>query len=75
MYDPKHVIQSKEVELEPDLQYEEYPEAILDHKVQQLRMKAIPLVKVLWKHHGIEEATWELEDKMRSKHPELFEQS
>ena len=75
VHDPKHMIQSKDMELEPDLRYEERPEAILDHKVQQLRMKAIPLVKVLWKHHGIEEATWELEDKMRSKHPELFEQS
>ena len=75
MYDPKHVIQSKEVDLESDLKYEECPEAILDFKLQELRTKTIPLVKVLWRHHGIEEATWELEDNMRNKYPELFEQS
>ena len=73
MYNPKHVIQPKEVALEPDLQYEERPEAILDYKLQELRTKTIPLVKVLWRYHGIEEATWETEDKMRSKYPELFD--
>ncbi|KAL1559456.1 hypothetical protein AAHA92_09797 [Salvia divinorum] len=55
--------------LNPDLSYEEKPEAILDRKVQELRNKAIASVKVLWKHHGYEEATWELEDKMKEKFP------
>ena len=40
--------------------------------MRQLRNKTIPLVKVLWQHHGIEEATWEPEAAMREQHPELF---
>ena len=31
---------------------------IVDHRVKQLRNKIIPLVKVLWTHHEITEATW-----------------
>ena len=38
-----------------------------------LRNKVIPLVKVLWRYHNIEEATWEHEDDMRKNYPELFE--
>ena len=31
------------------------------------------LVKVLWHHHGVEEATWEHEDTMHANYPFLFE--
>ena len=72
VFDPKHVIHHEEVEIQPNLRYEERPEAILDWKVQELRNKSIPSVKVLWRHHGVEEATWELEEKMKAKYPELF---
>ena len=30
-------------------------------------------MKVLWQHHGKEEATWELEATMRAQYPQLFE--
>ena len=46
---------------------------ILDTREQVLRGKTIPLVKVLWQHHGIEEATWEHEAEIRSKYPALFD--
>ncbi|XP_057808625.1 uncharacterized protein LOC131023098 [Salvia miltiorrhiza] len=74
VFDPKHVVYQEEMVLEPDLSYEESPEIILDRKIQQLRSKSIALVKVQWRHHGYEEATWELEDKMREKYPELFQE-
>lgn len=74
MYDPKHVIELKEVEWEPDLEYEERPEAIFYLKVQELRTKTIPLAKVLWRYNGVEEASWEINGKMRSILLELFEQ-
>ncbi|XP_047961474.1 uncharacterized protein LOC125206235 [Salvia hispanica] len=45
---------------------------ILDRKVQFLRNKSIASVKVLWRNHEFEEATWELEDKMMELYPELF---
>ena len=75
MYDAKHVIKHKEVDLTPDLQYEERPEAILDRKIQKLRNKEVVTVKVLWRHHGGKEATWELESRMQEKYPEMFTSS
>ena len=34
--------------------------------------KVIPLVKVQWSPHGVEEATWETEVSIRESYPELF---
>ena len=31
------------------------------------------LVKVLWQHRGVEEATWERDDTMFATSPSLFE--
>ena len=70
--DPSHVLQMEEVELQDNLAYEERPVQILDRKVKELRNKQIPLVKVLWRNHKIEEATWEMEQDMRSRYLELF---
>ncbi|KAL5578274.1 hypothetical protein UlMin_019973 [Ulmus minor] len=55
-----------------NLTYEEQPVQILDRKDKALRNKVIPLVKVLWRNHKVEEATWEREDEMRIKYPHLF---
>jgi hypothetical protein len=70
--DPSHVIVPQEIEVQPDLSYEEEPERILDREVRQLRNKQIPMVKVLWKHHGPREATWETEESMRKLYPHMF---
>ena len=72
MSDPSHVLQDQEVEVSPDIRYEESAVAILDRKEKVLRNKTIPLVKVLWKSHSTEEATWELESEMQKKYPSLF---
>ena len=45
---------------------------IMDTRDQVLRRKTMRLVKVLWQHHGVEEATWEREDMMRATYPFLF---
>ena len=71
--DPTHVIQPQEVQLEENLTYEEVPIAILDRQTKKLRTKEIPLVKVIWRNHSHEEATWEVEDEMQAKYPHLFE--
>ena len=52
----------------------EQPVEVLAREVKTLRNKEIPLVKVLWRNHRVEEATWEREDDMRSRYPELFEE-
>ena len=45
---------------------------ILDSRDQVLRHKTVRLVKVLWQHRGVEEATWEREDTMRTSYHFLF---
>ncbi|XP_047961812.1 uncharacterized protein LOC125206614 [Salvia hispanica] len=72
VFDPKHVICYEEVAINPDLSYEEQPQMILDRKVQTSRNKSTAFVKIQWRNHGPEEATWELEDKMMELYPELF---
>ncbi|KAK5819304.1 hypothetical protein PVK06_024283 [Gossypium arboreum] len=70
--DPSHVINPSEVEIQPDMSYEEEPIRILAREVKELRNKRVPLVKVLWLKHGIEEATWEPENSMKERYPNLF---
>ena len=55
-----------------DLSYEEQPIQILDREEKQLINRKIPLVKVLWKNHSVEEVTWEREDEMRKMYPTVF---
>ncbi|KAA3466259.1 DNA/RNA polymerases superfamily protein [Gossypium australe] len=57
--DPSHVISLTEVGIQPDMTYNEEPIKILAREIKELRNKK---VKVLWQRHGIEEATWKLED-------------
>ena len=40
--------------------------------MKDLRNKQIPLVKILWKQHEVEKATWELETDIQEKYPELL---
>ena len=48
---------------------------IMDSRDQVLQSKTVRLVKMLWQHHGIEEATWECEDTMRTNYyPFLFKE-
>ena len=70
--DSSHVISSKTIELRPDLTYEEEPVEILAREVKELQNKRIPLVKVLWRNHKTEEATWESEEAMQQQYPQLF---
>ena len=70
--DPSHVLREQPVQLKENLTYEETPGQIVDRKEQVLRSKVIPLVKVLWKNHEREAATWEPEAQMRRQYPQLF---
>ena len=55
---PSHVLTEQPVEIQENLTYEEEPMQILDRREQVLHNKTIPLVKVLWRSHTVEEATW-----------------
>ncbi|KAL0552145.1 hypothetical protein IC582_011242 [Cucumis melo] len=72
--DPSHVVDYEPLEIDENLSYTEKPVEVLAREVKMLRNREIPLVKVLWRNHRIEEATWEREDDMRSRYPELFEE-
>ena len=39
---------------------------------QVLRRNTVRLVRVLWRHCGVEESTWEREDTMQATYPFLF---
>ena len=71
--DRSHILPVQDIQVQTNFSYEEEPKAILAREVKQLRNKQVPLVKVLWQHHGKEEATWELEATMRSQYPQLFD--
>ena len=70
--DKSHVLEQEPIEIHEDLSLQEKPVQILDFKVETLRNKEIPLVKVLWRNQSVEEATWERESDMRTSYPELF---
>ena len=70
--DPSHVLREQPVQLKKNLTYEETPVQIVDRKEQVLRTKVIPLIKVLWRNHEREAATWEPEAQMRRQYPQLF---
>ena len=71
--DESHILPVQEIQVQADVLYDEEPKAILARKVKQLRNKQVPLVKVLWQHHGREEATWDPKATMRAQYPKLFE--
>ena len=70
--DPSHVLQYPEVEITPDLRHKVEPIRVLERSEKRLRNKTIQLVKVQWKGHTEQEATWEREKEIRENYPALF---
>ena len=73
--DPLHVLDWGDLTINEDVTYEERPIRMLNTHDQVLRGKTIPLVKILWLHHGVEEAMWERELEVRAKYLDLFKPS
>ncbi|GKA55734.1 putative reverse transcriptase domain-containing protein [Tanacetum coccineum] len=72
--DESSVITLDDVEINPELTFQEEPIAILGRKSRQLRNKEIPLVKVEWNHRKGTSIRWEPEEKMRIRYPQLFQE-
>ena len=72
LHDPSHILSYESLDVDPKLTYKEKPVEILDRKDKVLRNKTMSLVKVLLRNHVVEEATWETEEHMQRKYPELF---
>ena len=50
----------------------EEPVAILDRDVKRLRKKRVKLIKVQWKNKHGGDMSWEVEEDMRARYPQLF---
>jgi hypothetical protein len=57
--------------LEADLSYHEHWIKVLDQKDHVTRRKTIKFFKIQWSYHSEEEATWEIEDFLISRHPDF----
>jgi hypothetical protein len=65
---PVNVVLPEVAPLETDLTYPEHLIKILDQKCHVTRRKTIKFFKIQWSNHTTEEATWESEDFLRSRH-------
>ncbi|WVZ63640.1 hypothetical protein U9M48_013255 [Paspalum notatum var. saurae] len=59
-------IDTSQIQIQPDLTYEEKPIKILDQKQRSTRRRTINFYKVQWSNHSEEEATWEQEEFLRT---------
>ncbi|WVZ57329.1 hypothetical protein U9M48_007727 [Paspalum notatum var. saurae] len=66
---PEEEIDTSQIQIQPDLTYEEKPIKILDQKQRSTRQRTINFYKVQWSNHSEEEATWEQEEFLRTKYP------
>ena len=70
--DTSHILPVQDIQVQEDFTFNEEPKAILNREIRQFRNKQVSLVKVLWQHHDMEEATWEPTSTMRVQYPQFF---
>jgi hypothetical protein len=69
---PEEQLPVEGLEVQEDLTYVEKPTQILETADRVTRRKTIRMCKVRWNRHSEEEETWEREDDLMAKYPELF---
>jgi hypothetical protein len=69
---PEEKLPVEGLEVQEDLTYIEKPKQIIETADRVTRRNTIRMCKVRWGHHSEEEATWEREDDLLAKYPELF---
>jgi hypothetical protein len=69
---PEEQLPAEDLEVQEDLTYIEKPTQIRETADRVTRRSTIKMCKVKWGHHSEEEATWEREDDLKAKYPELF---
>ena len=70
--DESHVIDHSTIEVKENATFVVEPVRILDRSTRKLRRREVELVKVLWSHHDVGDASWELESDMMTRYPQLF---
>ena len=66
------IVPLKELTIDEQLHFVEEPVEITDRDVKVLKNTRIPLVRVRWNSRRGPEFTWEREDQMKLKYPQLF---
>ncbi|GKB83429.1 hypothetical protein Tco_0950324, partial [Tanacetum coccineum] len=61
-----------EIKIDKTLHFVEEPIEIMDREVKTLKRSKISIVKVRWNSKRGPEFTWDHEDHMKAKHPQLF---
>ena len=69
---PESILPIEGLGVDENLSYVEVSVQILDRQVKKLRTKEAASVKVLWRNHLVEGATWEVEADMKSCYPNTF---
>ena len=70
--DPESILLIDDLGVKDNLFFEEVQVQIFDRQVKKLRNKEVVSVKVLWKNHLVDGATWEVEADMKSRYPHIF---
>jgi hypothetical protein len=69
---PEEQLPTEDLKVQEDQTYIEKPTQILETADRVTRRSTIRMCKVKWSHHSEEEGTWEREDDLKAKYPELF---
>ena len=72
MGDPAPIVPLESMPVKDSLSYKDVLVEILDRQVRRLRNKEVASLKVLWRSHSLEGATWEAKAVMKAKNPYLF---
>ncbi|WVZ63550.1 hypothetical protein U9M48_013174 [Paspalum notatum var. saurae] len=69
----EEAVDTSQIQIEPDLTYEEKPKKVLDQKQRSTRRKTVNFHKVHWSNHSEEEATWETEEYLQTKYLDFLQ--
>ena len=72
LYDESLAVPLDEIRVDEKLVLTEEPVEVTDRLTKKLKRTTIPIVKVRWNSKRGPEFTWEREDHMKQKYPQLF---
>lgn len=71
--DSFHILSSESIDVRPNLSYDETSVKVINRQVKRLKNYTIASVKVIWRCHSLQEATWEVEQDMRQCNSHIFQ--
>jgi hypothetical protein len=71
--EPDYVVNGEYIELTSDLNYVGKPIQIINRRVKESKQRRISIVRILWNHLSVRDATWETEVNVKQTYPESFQ--